>query len=300
MATRALSRVVPLDGEALRLEPATPQDLETAALREQTSSGRARGGDRGFIEALASDSPDGAAARASAAGCDLMNAHVLLHIEPARRSRGSASWPRLAMHTGARIRRLEPRAIYEAGARSAYALISLSGPTATLEQLARLDREFRKIAAQEEVVVGRSEVRAGRPDVRRSLDEASAAAMTAQTLPGAGALSHSELGVYTYLVRLARTELPRDRFIDGVERLIEYDARRRAELVRTLEQYLQKGRRISATARGLYIHPNTLRQRLDRIQKVSGLELASDDHLALELAIKLVALRSAMDDSDPS
>jgi PucR family transcriptional regulator, purine catabolism regulatory protein len=113
-------------------------------------------------------------------------------------------------------------------------------------------------------------------------------------------MAHSQLGVYTYLARHALAEVPPDRYTNAVDRLAQYDARRRAELVRTLELYLREGRRISTTARGLYIHPNTLRQRLDRIQKVSGLDLATDDLLAVELAIKLVRLRSSMDDADDS
>ena len=44
------------------------------------------------------------------------------------------------------------------------------------------------------------------------------------------------------------------------------------------------------SARALYIHPNTLRQRLGRIEELTGLELDDDDLLSLELAIKLARL----------
>ena len=47
------------------------------------------------------------------------------------------------------------------------------------------------------------------------------------------------------------------------------------------------------TARTLYIHPNTLRQRLARIERVTGLKLEGEDLLALELAVKLVRLDDA-------
>jgi DNA-binding PucR family transcriptional regulator len=52
-------------------------------------------------------------------------------------------------------------------------------------------------------------------------------------------------------------------------------------------------RSVSTASRALYIHPNTLRQRLARIQKLSGLELAREDSLTLKLAIKVVRLRAA-------
>jgi hypothetical protein len=54
---------------------------------------------------------------------------------------------------------------------------------------------------------------------------------------------------------------------------------------------LRDRRSIATTARALYIHANTLRQRLERIENVTGLDLAAEDLLSLELAIKLVRLR---------
>ena len=44
------------------------------------------------------------------------------------------------------------------------------------------------------------------------------------------------------------------------------------------------------SARELFIHPNTLRQRLGRIEELTDLNLNEDDLLSLELAIKLARL----------
>ena len=41
------------------------------------------------------------------------------------------------------------------------------------------------------------------------------------------------------------------------------------------------------------MHPNTVRQRLERIQRVAELDLSSEDLLSLELALKLVRLHPA-------
>jgi DNA-binding PucR family transcriptional regulator len=128
----------------------------------------------------------------------------------------------------------------------------------------------------------------------RSLREAADAAHIARALMrGGGALAYADLGAYKYLVRLPLDEAPHDRHCEAVERLVEYDHRRRSQLVATLEQYLRDRRSIATTARALYIHPNTLRQRMDRIEKLSGLTLADEDLLSLELAVKLVRLRSS-------
>jgi DNA-binding PucR family transcriptional regulator len=76
----------------------------------------------------------------------------------------------------------------------------------------------------------------------------------------------------------------------AVDRLIEYDRRRRTALLDTLERYLAERRSVIESARALYIHPNTLRQRLGRIEELTGLALDEDDLLSLELAIKLARL----------
>ena len=75
-----------------------------------------------------------------------------------------------------------------------------------------------------------------------------------------------------------------------MEELIDYDRKRGARLVETLEQCLADRGSVSASARSLYVHPNTVRQRLDRIERVTGLSLADEDLLSLELALKLARL----------
>jgi DNA-binding PucR family transcriptional regulator len=75
--------------------------------------------------------------------------------------------------------------------------------------------------------------------------------------------------------------------------LIEYDVRRHAQLVETLECFLGSRCSVAASARTLYIHPNTVRQRLDRIERITGLELRDEDLLSLELALKVARLHRA-------
>lgn len=74
---------------------------------------------------------------------------------------------------------------------------------------------------------------------------------------------------------------------DAIAILAEYDARRRTELVATLDRHLRDRGAAAPTARALYIHPNTLRQRLGRIEHLTGLSLGHEDLLPLELAVRL-------------
>jgi DNA-binding PucR family transcriptional regulator len=77
---------------------------------------------------------------------------------------------------------------------------------------------------------------------------------------------------------------------EAVDALIAYDNRRSSSLLDTLERYLAERRSVIESARALFIHPNTLRQRLARIEELTGVSLDEDDLLSLELAIKLARL----------
>jgi DNA-binding PucR family transcriptional regulator len=80
---------------------------------------------------------------------------------------------------------------------------------------------------------------------------------------------------------------------ESVTRLGEYDAQRQTQLLTTLEEFLRRRGNISATAEALFVHPNTLRQRLRRIGELADLDLRHDDWLEIEIAVKLVTLARA-------
>ena len=67
-------------------------------------------------------------------------------------------------------------------------------------------------------------------------------------------------------------------------------ARRNAQLLHTLEEFLRQRGHVGATAQALYVHPNTLRQRLRRIEELTGLDARDADWLLLEVALKLQRL----------
>ena len=67
----------------------------------------------------------------------------------------------------------------------------------------------------------------------------------------------------------------------------------RSQLFRTLEEYLRQRGRVASTAAALYVHPNTLRQRLARIETITGLDLETEDSLTVEMAMKLLKLEAA-------
>ena len=59
------------------------------------------------------------------------------------------------------------------------------------------------------------------------------------------------------------------------------------ELLRTLEAYLDSGGNTALAAKQLFLHRNTLRQRLERISTTLDLDVSAPERwLALQLAIK--------------
>jgi len=71
-------------------------------------------------------------------------------------------------------------------------------------------------------------------------------------------------------------------------KLHDYSIAHNINLIESLECYLKHNCCIQSAARELFIHPNTLRYRLEKAEKVSGLDLADNDtKLELQLAIKL-------------
>jgi GAF domain-containing protein len=242
---------------------------------------------RSLFEALDDGALDVAEASARAAGCDLDRPHVLIHARPLVTAENAPPWPAVAERIETRLRNLEAGALVDPGRDALRGLLPLA-PGAVHGDIGPL----RELGASEGVAIGMSAVRSGAEGAGQGLREARDAGAVARALArGGGALAYDGLGAYRYLVHLALDDAPHDRLCEAVERLLEYDERRETQLLGTLEQYLADRRVGTTTAAKLFIHANTLRQRLDRIEKLTGLELATEDLLSLELALKLVRLR---------
>jgi DNA-binding PucR family transcriptional regulator len=79
-----------------------------------------------------------------------------------------------------------------------------------------------------------------------------------------------------------------DPFRALIEPLREHDMARRSDLVLTLKTYFSAGGNASEAADRLFLHRNSMLYRLERIQKLTGLDLR-DDRVALALQLGLLA-----------
>lgn len=102
-------------------------------------------------------------------------------------------------------------------------------------------------------------------------------------------ICHDQLGIYRLLLTVTdRSELLG--FGEGVlGALIAYDARHKVSLVHTLSVYLNCHGSLKQAARTLGLHPNTVAYRTQRIEAMTGLDLADpDDRLAAHVAVKII------------
>lgn len=139
------------------------------------------------------------------------------------------------------------------------------------------------------VTVGVAGPGAGAAELAELYREASRCCDVLVSLGRAGEVAgRDELGVYGLLLSAAgQAEL--DRFVARtVGPLVDYDRDKGSELVRTLLAFYGAGGSLTRTAQELYVHVNTLYQRLERITQLLGDGWRSGDgalqvHLALQL-----------------
>jgi GAF domain-containing protein len=234
-----------------------------------------------FFEELAGGRPRGdLEGRATRLGCDLDRPHLVLVAEP---------WS-AALEQG--LRSAAPGSLVDRREDSLRALVPV--PTASSESL--LDRLRRlRDELEEPTSIGVSSICQGGAAFADGFAEARQALVGTAVISGTPTvLAYDDLGAYKYLLRVAVDGGIRDATVEAVGTLADYDAQRGAQLLATLEEFLRRHGSISATAEALYVHPNTLRQRLRRIAELSGLDLRRDDWLAIEIAVKMVKLQQAL------
>jgi GAF domain-containing protein len=282
-----------LAGVAAHTSVALKQHQVIERLREQNLL-------KDFFRALARPdaSPSEVAELARRLGCDLDGLHVVLHVVPSTASNGrnaharqttTTPWAERAAQVTARLAARFPGVLSDDLERSVRALLPVAHGSVedVLGSLRELDWDD---AAPDGVSVGVSDPCRGAASLARGFAEAISAAEVGALIRGApGVTGYEELGPYKYV--LDPEHHVRDRAQRRLELLVDYDRRRGTRLLDTLEGYLDHRGSIAGTSRALYIHPNTLRQRLARIERESGIDLEHDDWLSLAVATKVVKLR---------
>jgi sugar diacid utilization regulator/putative methionine-R-sulfoxide reductase with GAF domain len=233
-----------------------------------------------FEELVRGAGPGELDVRAARLGCDLDEPHVVLVAAPATDELEQAL---AAIGGGTLLDRRQD---------SIRALVRVppAGEGALLRRLRELHAQL-----PEPVAIGVSNPCAGAPSFAAGFEEAEHALVGTSVLHTEPTVTtYEELGPYKYLLRMSIDSGARDSHREAIRRLAQYDEQRSTYLLRTLEEFLRRRGNISATSDALFVHPNTLRQRLRRIQELSGIDLRKDDWLMLEIALKIVRLEGAV------
>ncbi|ROQ70607.1 PucR-like helix-turn-helix protein [Streptomyces sp. 840.1] len=125
--------------------------------------------------------------------------------------------------------------------------------------------------------------------LRGALEEARHARRVAAARPGrVCAAGHHELASHVLLLPFVPDDVRRAFTARLLDPLRDYDRRHRAELIPTLESFLDCDGSWTRCAARLHLHVNTLRYRIGRIEQLTGRDLARlEDKLDFFLALRM-------------
>ena len=129
-----------------------------------------------------------------------------------------------------------------------------------------------------------------------ALNEAIYAAKAAR-LTGKGAMCANELGLYAYLYPMSENVFVCSQCRNQLQRIRDYDNQNRTSLEQTARVYVSESMEIAATAKALFQHPNTVRYRLTKIQKIMELE---DDALFAPMLSLMINLSQILEEEGRS
>ena len=239
-----------------------------------------------FFEQLAGGNVLGAVeGRATRLGCDLERTYVVVEVAPPDEGVEKA------------LRASTVGSLFDHRDDSSRALLRVPS-TGEASLVERIEAVHAEVGSP--VSIGISNPCKGAASFQAGFEEAGHALLGSVIRGTPGVMTYEELGPYKYLLRMSLDSTVRDSQRDLIAKIAEYDRQRQTSLLRTLEEFLRRRGNISATAEALYVHPNTLRQRLRRIQEISGLDLRKEDWLLIEIAVKMVKLQEALGGSEPT
>lgn len=129
-------------------------------------------------------------------------------------------------------------------------------------------------------------------DYRKSFQEAWKAASILRDLGRQGEnVGFEDLGIYALLWESGNKEQLKDYALSILGHLVDYDREHNTNFLWTLELFLDNKCSLSETAKSTFLHINTLRYRIKRIEELTGIDLSSNEgRFQAQLSIKLLKL----------
>ena len=125
--------------------------------------------------------------------------------------------------------------------------------------------------------------------MKRSLAEAEWALKAVKIRNQNGQLVfYKDIGLYTLLFNIQDKEVLKQYYLDSLGSILEYDKINDSCLTATLETYLEQNCNITTTSQMLFLHRNTLKYRLKKIEELLGCDLHDLSHCTkLQLALEV-------------
>ncbi|MCH3963971.1 MAG: PucR family transcriptional regulator ligand-binding domain-containing protein [Clostridium sp.] len=109
-------------------------------------------------------------------------------------------------------------------------------------------------------------------------------------------VNYKDLGVFRLFFEMNSYKEMRRLFDENLMKLKEYDEKNSSNLVKTLDAYLKNNRNLGNTAEELYLHRNTMKYRIKRIEEILDCDLKNEEtvfniKLSMRIGIFLRLLR---------
>lgn len=103
-----------------------------------------------------------------------------------------------------------------------------------------------------------------------------------------------ELGIYRYAKLMYKKNIAEQYRNEKLLKLMQHDINNNSALLRTLWYYLKMDAKVARTAKALFIHPNTLHYRMNKIKEITMVNLSNMDE-KMELHSQLILIFSISD-----
>lgn len=134
----------------------------------------------------------------------------------------------------------------------------------------------------------------GRPrrhlkDFRKSVYEAQKALKILKACEKKDSISnYNDMGIYRLFFEMNKQEEMKELYYETLGKLVNYDLEHSTNLVDTLEAYIEEGGNLINTSNRLFIHKNTVKYRVKRIEEITGCNLRNIKHLFdFNIALKI-------------
>lgn len=228
-------------------------------------------------------------------GVDLQRANVVVVAEIVQKNDKESHWMRnFCFSLEDEIEKAFAHSIYLSRNGILQAIIPINDYNKIIEKLAFIKKELEQ---KHNVIISMAAGNACNceKDYPRGLEEAHEALKVGKVLSWhkSSVVTFNQLGMYRYLYKVWKNDgIVRDRQQELMEKLYDFDKDHATNLLETLEKYLECMGHVNNAADELYVHRNTMRNRLEKISAILDVDVADRQRwFSLYIALQIVKLK---------